>query len=70
MFNFSVAPLTQAEFWQLVGAGIATVMLAAICMVGLWTLFGPEPYRENRRLSRIQRIVTWLGRHKGVTRIL
>ena len=50
MFNLSVAPITQAEWWQLVGAGIGTLMLAGICMVGLWTLFRkdePDNYRSS-----------------------
>lgn len=70
MFELSNAPLTPLELWELVAVIIATLFLAAIAMVGLWTLFGPEPYRENRRLTRIQRIVTWLGRHGKAWRIL
>lgn len=50
MFELSHAPLTTAEFWQLVGVGIGTLMLAAICMVGLWCLFRkdePDNYQSH-----------------------
>ena len=71
MFNLSFAPLTNAEWWQLVGAGIAATGAAIVLMVGLlWFWRSPEPYRENRRLSRIQHIVHWLGRHGGSWRVL
>lgn len=43
MFEFSIDPITDAEFWALVGAAIVTLALASVAMVGLWTLFGPEP---------------------------
>lgn len=70
MLEFGLTPLTDAELYELIGAGILTMAMAAIGMVGLWVLFRPEADRENRRLSRIQHIVTWLGRHGASWRIL
>ena len=70
MFELSHTPLTNAEWWQLVGVFIAVLGMSIICVVGLWVVFGPEPYREKRLLSRLQHIVTWLGRHGGSWRVL
>ena len=69
MTEFSLSPLTPVELWQLVAVVIVSLFLASVCMVGLWTLFRTEP-RENKRLSRIQHLVRWLGRHGKAWRIL
>ena len=52
MFNFSLAPLTPLELWQLVAVVIATLFLASVCMIGLFSLFGPVKPRKNVRLSK------------------
>lgn len=70
MSEWNLAPLTTADTLELAGALIVALALSAICMVGLWVAFGPEPYRENRRLSRIQHVVTWLKQHDAVKRVL
>ena len=49
MFNFSLAPLTPLELWQLVAVIIATLFLASVCMIGLWSLFRkdePDNYQS------------------------
>ena len=54
-----------------IGAAVILLLVFLSSLIGFaWFLTRTKPPRENRRLSRIQHIITWLDRHGKAWRVL
>lgn len=65
--------MTKADWANtvlIIFSGVGIALAAGLIVACIWGLTRPQGPRGNVRLTRLQRIVQWLGRHKAVTRVL